>query len=496
MDSPRYEASGAGGVASGAGGVATAPAVAAIEQRGIDYVPPRSRWGRPVDLFWMWAGAIVNIEFVVYGTLIIAAFKLSFEQALIVIVIGNLFYLLTGVLSLQGPQAGTTAFTISRAPFGIRGNRVLAIFNWLTQVGFETEGVALVVLAGLALATKAGYHPGTPLKVALIIIAAAIQLVLPLLGHSTIMRVLRILTFPFIALFIILAILTTPKVNLSAPHLGANWETMLVAVVLVISAGGLGWTENANDYSRYLPRSTSQGRVVWWVFLGGFIPSVLLEVLGAAVATGVPSSTDPISGLPHAFPSWFLVPYLIVAIVQLFCINTIDLYSSGVTLQSIGLKLKRVHCVLIDTVVCCGLTAYAIFSSSFSTLLSDFLSFIIIWLGPWAAIYLVDWLLRGGRYDVRSLFARAGGLYWRHGGANWPGLVAQLVGMVAAAMWINTLPFSGPLSTLTNGADLSIYMGIVFGGVIYFVLARGQVRREAAATPAGEPDLAGLERVA
>lgn len=69
---------------------------------------------------------------------------------------------MTGVASLQGPQVGTTTFTISRAAFGINGNRIPAFFNWITQVGFETEGVALVVLAGLALATKAGFTPGTP----------------------------------------------------------------------------------------------------------------------------------------------------------------------------------------------------------------------------------------------------------------------------------------------------------------------------------------------
>jgi purine-cytosine permease-like protein len=65
---------------------------------------------------------------------------------------------------------------------------------------------------------------------------------------------------------------------------------LLVFLALVISAGGLGWTENGNDYLRYLPANADKKRIVAAVALGGAIPSVLLEVLGAAVATGVGST--------------------------------------------------------------------------------------------------------------------------------------------------------------------------------------------------------------
>ena len=61
-----------------------------------------------------------------------------------------------------------------------------------------------------------------------------------------------------------------------------------MALALVISAGGLGWTENGNDYSRYLPAHATRRSIVLAVALGGAIPSMLLEILGAAVATGVP----------------------------------------------------------------------------------------------------------------------------------------------------------------------------------------------------------------
>ena len=452
----------------------------AFEQRGIDYIPVSERRGTPMDLFWMWAGALFNVEYVVYGALIIS-FGLSFWQAALVIVIGNLSYLVAGVGSLQGPAAGTSVFAISRAPFGPRGAKLVSVFNWMTQVGYETEGLALVVLAGLALFAKAGAGGSSGLKIALIVAAAGVQLVLPLFGHRAMLRVLRLLVGPFVVLFILLAIFALPKAHLGAGS-GANWETMMGALALVLSAGGYGWVMNASDFSRYLPPEASRRRIVWSVALGGFIPSTLLSLLGAAVATAVATASDPISGLPHAFHGWFLIPYLVFVIVQLFAINSVDLYSSGLTLQALIPRIERWQCVLLDTVVAGALTAVAIFSSGFYSFLTDFLLFMIVWIAPWVAIFLTDWFLRRGRYDSRSLLTGRAGIYWRTDGVHLPGVVAQAVGMLAAASWLDTTVWQGPLSKATHLADFSVFMGAIFGAGVYYLLARRSVPREVAAT--------------
>jgi purine-cytosine permease-like protein len=461
--------------------------VTSVEHRGIEHIPPSDRWGRPSGLFWMWAGAVWNVEFVVYGALAVVVFGLSFAQAVVVILIGNLFYVLTGLASLQGPQAGTTAFGVSRAPFGPNGNRLPSFFNWVTQVGFEIEGIALIVFAAILLTSKAGFTAGVAAKVIFIILAVAIQAVLPLLGHAAVLKVLRWLAIPFIVLFAVLAGLAAGKVNLHVPAHGASWGALTIFLALVISAGGLGWTENGNDYSRYLPPDASKVRIVFAVALGGAIPSALLEVLGAAVATGVPSATT-VNGLISGFPSWFIWPYLIFAIVQLFTINTIDLYSSGVTLQSLIPGLRRLQCVAIDTVIAGGLAAYAVFSSHFLTLLTDFLLFIIVWLGPWCAIYLVDSWLRRNRYDHEALLNERAGRYFRNGGVHWPAIIAQVLGMACAAFWLNAYPpyvayfasrHGGPF-----GSDFSVFIGLLVGGIVYYLLASRSIRAEGEATAA------------
>jgi NCS1 family nucleobase:cation symporter-1 len=466
------------GVAVPGGSVADEPT---FEARGIGYIPLSERRGRPLDLAWMWAGALFNVEYVVYGALIMS-FGLRFWQAALVIVVGNLSYIITGIGSLQGPRAGTAAFTINRAPFGPLGARLIAGFNWITQVGYEIEGLALVVLAGLALFDKAGVGSSTGLKIALIVAAAAVQLTLPLFGHKMMLRVLRMMAIPFIVLFIVFTILSIGKVHLGAGHDGSLAE-MLAGLAIILSAGGYGWVMNANDFSRYLPPETSTKKIVWSVAIGGYIPSTLLSLLGAALFT-IPAVAagdgGAVSGLTHAFAGWFLVPYLLFIIVQLFAINSVDLYSSGLTLQAIVPRIKRWQCVLIDTTVAGALTAYTIFSSGFNTFITDFLEFMLIWISPWVAIYLIDYFLRRGRYDSASLMDTARGLYYRNGGINWPAIVAQVIGMLAAASFLNAYPaWTSPLTNATHGADASVFMGALFGGAIYLLLARRSVPEEA-----------------
>ena len=240
-----------------------------IEQRGIDLIPDSDRKMRPSGLFWLWSGAVFNVEYLFYGTLIMT-FGLTVTQAILAIIVGNLFYALLGFASLQGPKTGTTAFMVSRAPFGQNGNRLVALFNWVTQVGFEIEGIYFVVATVILLFSLHGSKLSGPAKIVVIIVAALIQMIVPLLGHPTITKILRYLAYVFIVFFAVLAGFTFNRLHLSTFHAKpvslAVWTT---ALVLLISVGGLGWTENGNDYSRYLPatprRPERSGRRPWVV---------------------------------------------------------------------------------------------------------------------------------------------------------------------------------------------------------------------------------------
>ena len=219
------------------------------------------------------------------------------------------------------------------------------------------------------------------------------------------------------------------------------------------------------------------------------MPEILIMTLGAVVGTFLLNIGTGSGGLlPFAhqsfIPAWFVVVFLIFAIVQLFAINSLDMYSSGITLQAIGLPVKRYHAVLIDCVIALGVTMYAIFSSSFTTYLEDFVDVVIVWIAPWVAIFLVDWALRRFRY-VPSELQNTGptSLYWNSRGVFWPAIIAQVIGMFGAISALSaTFPLPHWLNEVTyhnNGADFSVFLGMGVGGAVYYLLAHTELSRQA-----------------
>jgi purine-cytosine permease-like protein len=461
-----------------------------IEQRGIEAVPDSERHGRPRDLFFLWLGTNANVFYIINGALLISL-GLTFSQCLFVILLGNLSFFLLGLTSLQGPRTGTSTFAVNRASFGPHGGRLLSFFNWCTLIGFEGSGLALAVIAILTLvqSTGATFSQAIWFKVVVILVIATIQICLPTLGHATIMAFQKVLAWVFLVFFVIVAVMVAGKVQVSGGHT-APFATLTVGFALMVSGGGLSWANTGSDYSRYLPKTVRPSAVFWASSLGGFLPAILLEILGAAVATRLPGASDPIAGLPSALAGWFLIPYLLLLCVNLLAVNTIDLYSSGLTLQALGLPVKRWQATTIDMVICTVLAAVAIFSSSFNTLYSEFLSLLIIFLAPWCAIYLVDAWMRHNVYDVSGLFARISGPYWYKGGINLAGVIALIAGMVASALWLNSSLLQGPFSGWLNNSDMSVFTGIIVGAVLYWLLARSRVRRQ---TVALEKQLAEVE---
>jgi hypothetical protein len=63
------------------------------------------------------------------------------------------------------------------------------------------------------------------------------------------------------------------------------------------------------------------------------------------------------------------------------------------------------------------------------------------------------------------------------------GIAAMLIGMVAAAAWLNADPaWTSPFSAHAGGADLSVCTGALFGGAGHWLLNRRPVAVEVAQT--------------
>ncbi len=437
-----------------------------IEQRGIDHIPAEDRHTQPWQLFFVWGSALFTVSYVIYGAFLIYI-GLSLLQAIVIIILGNVSYLLVGAFSLQGPKAGTSSCVIDRAAFGFNGGKLISGLNWLTVIGYEVTTAAITVLAALALFQKWGLQSDTWVKVLTVLGVGVVQALLPFFGHAMLTRILRILLVPFAILFVLMAILMSAKISTSHFHQHGSFVDLTLGFALTMSVAGLGWANMGNDYSRYMPANVSKSRTVLAVTLGGGIPSILLMVLGAVVATTITSATNPITGLSAVLPTWFIVPYLIAIIPQTVASNSINMYSSGLTLQAAGIRISRPMAIVLDSIICFILTTAVILSSKFNLYVSDFLLFTILWLAPWAGVFGVDVFLRKGRYNGHQLLNPFGIYRGEYGGFNVEGVVALFVGIIASSMWIDTSIYKGPLSSATGGSDFSALVGMGVGALVY-----------------------------
>ncbi|MEI7478813.1 MAG: cytosine permease [Actinomycetes bacterium] len=103
--------------------------VLAVEPGGIEAIPDSDRHGKAIQLLFTWASP--NLEFAtIYVGALAVIFGLSFTQAVIGILIGNLLGSAAHYsLTQDGPRYGVPQMLLGRAAFGKIGNALPSIFN-------------------------------------------------------------------------------------------------------------------------------------------------------------------------------------------------------------------------------------------------------------------------------------------------------------------------------------------------------------------------------
>lgn len=448
-----------------------------VEARGIDHIPDDERHGRARELFAVWAAPNVSyLSLVVGGALILMG--LGLWQALTLVVLGNLFWALVGLLAVSGPAAGTPSEVIMRAMYGIRGNRAnIAVTGWFASVCYLALNWAAASLAAFGLLHKLGVQPTTGVKIVTIVAVAAATLAISVYGHATIVKLYLPLTWALTVAFVVLAGYVLGHVRWGyqpeQPLHGIElWATLTVGLTLVASAP-LSYTNSA-DFSRYLPRTTSPKAIAGWTALGAFVPSVLFTALGALAGTAI-DMTDPQTALETVLPSWFEPVFLLAVILGTIANNAMTAYSSGLALQAIGVRLRRSRSVLLDGTLGVALTLYALLVSNFLDAVSDVLQLMVVLLGPSMAIYATDILMRRNRYDGLELSDETrGGPFWYTGGVNWAGWIALLAGAALASQCATTTLYTGRMAQAAGGMDLSLPGGILTAAIVYAALMRSR----------------------
>ena len=475
-----------------------APARLGVERNGINTIAESERKGTARSLFWPWFGANVSVLGLSYGSFVLG-FGISFWQATIVAIVGvALSFLLCGVISLAGKRGSAPTMILSRAMFGVSGNRVPTVISWMLTVGWETALTALAVLATSTVFSRLGFGSGPAPKIVALIVVAALIVGAGVLGFGVIMRLQVWITVITGILTVVYVILALPHVNLHvvAGLPGGSAQAVIGALVFVMTGFGLGWVNAAADYSRYLPRSTRSSSVVGWTTFGGSIAPVILVVFGLLLAGSSASlskaiGADPIGALTTILPLWFLVPFAVVAILGLVGGAVLDIYSSGLALLSAGIRIPRAAAAGIDGIVMIIGAIYVVFfATSFIAPFEAFLVTLGVPIAAWAGIFIADVLLRRGNYAEADLYNSGG----RYGNVRWLAIVLIVVGTTVGwglltntfgvPSWLNWQGYLlGPvgLGGRTGPwafANLGVLVSLLIGFVGTLVFGRAAVRRQ------------------
>jgi purine-cytosine permease-like protein len=462
-----------------------------LEINGPNTIQESERKGSARSLFWPWAGANVSLLALSYGSFFLG-FGISFRQATWAAIIGTICsFFLVGISSLAGKRSNAPTMVLARASFGVKGSIVPGFLSYFIFVGWET---VLVSLATLATGTVFSRIGGVDQNLALIlgfVIAVSLTVFGGVLGFSVIMKLQKILTVITVVMTLVYIALTIDTINWSAVTVIKDGPTQgfIGALIFGVTGIGLGWVNCAADYSRYLPRSVSSKAVVGWTVFGASVVPIILVIYGAALSASSKDlseaiAMDPIGALTSLLPTWFLIPFALVAILGLVGGAILDLYSSGLALVSIGVPIKRHQAAIIDAFIMLVGCIYIVWvADNFFYPFQGFLITLGVPVAVWSAIFVADVIMRKKAYSERDLYDPQG----MYGSINSGSIILMIIGTIVGWGFVtNTfaswLSWQGYLLFLIGGkegawayANVGVIAALIIGFAGHIVFSRKSI---------------------
>lgn len=471
-----------------------------IELTGIEIVSEEQRTAKPRNLFLPWFAANISVFGMSYGAWILG-FGINFWQATLVAVLGTvLSFAICGVIALGGKRGSVPTMVMSRAAFGVQGAKVPGVVSWLTSIGWETSLAITAVLATGTVLNRLGWvgEDHTRVSIVAAIVVAALIILGAMAGYHIIMKMQAVLTWLTGITTIIYVILVIPAIDwgtLMAIPAG-TFPAMIGGMTMVMTGMGLGWVNIAADWSRYQSRNAKGSSIIFWNTFGGSLGPAVLITFGLMLAGSSPElseniGVDPVGALATLLPTWFLIPFLVTAILSLLSGAINGIYSSGLTLLTLGIKIPRPLASLIDGVILTLGTIYVVFFSP--TFIGPFQSFLVtlgVPLAAWAGIMMADISLRKKSYDEYALFNSQG----KYGAWNWTslGIMAAccaigwglVINQYSDAAWNDwqgyLLPLIGGKEGVWAYGNIGVIISLAIGFIAYYFASRSRIAAEEA----------------
>jgi NCS1 family nucleobase:cation symporter-1 len=474
--------------------------VFAVEQRGIEFVPESARTMEPRQLGVFWFGSSLYPFNVLLGMLIYSLGMPLWLALLVTVGGGALSYAPVALGSIAGARSGMPTHIALRATFGVRGEPVNALLGWAVGIIYEIINVWVGIFAAIALFDEMGWtDSGNAGKWLALVLVYGLCILLPLLGHATMILVQKFFSIALAVAVVLLFIDIAGDIDLAAragDALDLKTTIEMVSIGMGIAwAGGYSYMIVALDYPRYLPSKTPGRSIFWQVLWGAALAAGFLGMVGAMLAAqSTDGLFDPVAGVKPLVTNWIFVVWALAAIGGSISNNALTLYSAGLAAQAVGLPLTRFQATLVDGVIAITGLIYVLFidSGTFFANLNSYIILAIAWIGPFGAVWLLDMVWR--RFYVRPNEAHGGhsSPFWGFSGSRLSAWIALVAGLIAALLTIASPKFTGPIAKALNNTDTSWAVGPIVALILYWVLARTAVRREveeldaaAAAAPTG-----------
>ncbi|GJJ09156.1 hypothetical protein Clacol_003378 [Clathrus columnatus] len=256
-----------------------------IEVRGIERVlpqekvPPTSRdWW---DNLWLWLAANCTISSLALGTLGPSTFGLSGKVSILAVIFFNLLSTFpVAFFSVFGAKLGLRQMTITRFSFGYWVALFPVVLNIIACLGWSTINTIVGAQALRAVSTT---HQ-IPTAVAIIIISI-LSFLAPFFGYKVVHTYERYAWIPIAIIFLIMLGFSAKYMDLGSVTSDEDVTGSVLSFGAAIFGFGVGWCSYAADYTVHMSVDSSSTAIFLLNFLGLNIPLILVESLGAGLAT-------------------------------------------------------------------------------------------------------------------------------------------------------------------------------------------------------------------
>ncbi|MDQ6882880.1 MAG: cytosine permease [Candidatus Dormibacteraeota bacterium] len=443
-----------------------------VETHGIDAIPDGERHGHPRELGFLWAGAFVNYASLLTASLLTTYYGLGVLDGLLAVVIGTLAgAVILGLLSNTGPRSGLPQIVFTRRVFGNRGAYPGAVLTLFLGVGWFAVDTVIAALAGVQLLQVAGLRPDFAVKFLFpwVLLIALLSVVVAVYGHRTIkvFETFGAVAFALLSVVLFVALAGQMHWSVGPTASGADYPGAFVLGLMSCFALVASWYPFASDYSRYLPARSSFFAVTVWPVIGVALPMLLLGSFGLLLPTidaKLASDSGVLAVITRHAPAAVAVPFFAFVILGEIWANYLDVYTAGLVMQTLGLRLDRWRTALGAGILGAAIAAVAVLVWDFHLFYEDFLILTYLWAPAWAAVVLLS-VFVFGRGKAR------------------PALLAWLAGTAVSLLFVNypnlfstafpTAHFPNqPLIDALHGADLSGAVAAAVAAASYLGLRR------------------------